>query len=337
MSKTLTPKALQDAAKELGIELAAIRAVDEIESRGEGFTDDGHVKILFERHKFHQFTHGKYDAEHPDISNAEAGGYGRGSQYARFSRAFELDPEAAMKSASWGRYQIMGFNFKAAGFNTVGEFVDAMKVSEDEHLKAFVKVIKAWGLAPELKAKDWAAFASQYNGADYRKNKYDTKLAAAYEKFREQGFTEPVIEPENGIVTGDNGDARKRPPDPAGSSKKPKDNGEEQTPQPPAAPQPTQKPEVLPVEKPKGSILTKIAAAASAMGPVIGATGLKIGGVEFKTGGLIAFAAVLIVGMVLAAWLYNEDRKRRREEQKESMLNLADPNRANIVAAGSKI
>lgn len=318
MSKSLTDKAIQEAATDLGVEPAVIRAVDEVESRGDGF-EDGRVKILFERHKFHQFTRGKYDASHPDISNEEAGGYGRGSQYARFSRAFELDPEAAMKSASWGRYQIMGFNFKAAGFNTVGEFVDAMKVSEDEHLKAFVKVIKTWGLAPELRMKDWAAFASQYNGPAYRKNKYDTKMAVAYEKFKREAFTRNEDAKPNGIITGD------------------ETKGEEQKVESPAAAQTEPKPEVLPVEAPKGSIITKIAAAASAAGPVIGATGLKIGGVEFKTGGLIAFAAVVIVGMVLAAILYNEDRKRAFERQKMSIDNLADKDRRNVIAAGSKV
>lgn len=316
MNKSLTDKAIQDAANELGVEPAVIRAVDEIESRGDGFTDDGRVKILFERHKFHQFTHGKYDASHPDISNKEAGGYGSSkSQYGRFSRAFELDPEAAMKSASWGRYQIMGFNFKAAGFNSVGEFVDAMKVSEDEHLKAFVKVIKAWGLAPELRVKDWAAFASQYNGSAYKKNKYDTKMAAAYEKFKKAA----------------------PPPEPPDTGGPVEDKGEEQKVEPPAATQTENKPEVLPVEAPKGSIMTKIAAAAGAAGPVIGATGLKIGGVEFKTGGLIAFAAVLIAGMILAAWIYNEDRKRAFQRQQMSVNNIADKDRRNVIAAGSKV
>jgi len=106
--------------------------------------------------------------------------------------------------------------------------------------------------------------------------------------------------------------------------------------EPPAAPQ-APKPEVTPVGSPKGSIVTKIAAGASAMGPILGATGLKIGGVEFKTGGLIAFAAVLIVGMVLAAWIYNEDRKRADRRQERSMENLANPNRENIVVEGTRV
>lgn len=186
MPKTLTDADIQLAAEQLGIDVASIRAVDEVESRGSGFLPDGRVRILFERHKFHAFTKGQFSAEHPDISNPKAGGYGKGGehQYARFSKAFQLDPDAAMRSASWGRYQIMGFNFKAAGFDNVGQFVDAMKVSEGSQLIAFVNVIKSWGLTGELRNKDWAGFARQYNGAAYKKNKYDTKMAAAYEKFK---------------------------------------------------------------------------------------------------------------------------------------------------------
>ena len=111
----------------------------------------------------------------------------------------------------------------------------------------------------------------------------------------------------------------------------------EQKVEPPAAPQASPKPEVTPVEAPKSSIVTKIGAAASAAGPVLAATGLKIGGVEFKTGGLVAFAAVLIVGMIIAAWLWNQSQERAFERQKMSINNLADPERSNIVAAGSKV
>ena len=109
-----------------------------------------------------------------------------------------------------------------------------------------------------------------------------------------------------------------------------------QEPVPPAALQ-APKPTVTPVSAPGTSIVTKIAAAASAAGPVLAATGLKIGGVEFKTGGLIAFAAVLIVGMVVGAWIWNESQKRRSAELQLSMSNLASPDKENIIAAGSKV
>lgn len=194
MASTLTHADIRSAAKLLGVEPATIRAVDEVESRGDGFLDSGKVKVLFERHKFHKFTGGRFSKEHPDISNPRSGGYGAEGehQYARFSKAFQLDPKAAMKSCSWGRYQIMGFNHAAAGFPTVDAFVDAMKVSEGEQLKAFVNIIKSWDLADELRRHDWSAFAAQYNGPAYKKNRYDSKMEAAYKRFKTNPFPEDV-------------------------------------------------------------------------------------------------------------------------------------------------
>jgi hypothetical protein len=43
-------------------------------------------------------------------------------------------------------------------------------------------VIKSPVLCKDLPKKRWADFAKKYNGPAYRKNNYDTKLQAAYEK-----------------------------------------------------------------------------------------------------------------------------------------------------------
>jgi hypothetical protein len=36
----------------------------------------------------------------------------------------------------------------------------------------------------KLENLDWAKFARGYNGAGYKQNKYDEKLAAAYKKYK---------------------------------------------------------------------------------------------------------------------------------------------------------
>lgn len=38
-------------------------------------------------------------------------------------------------------------------------------------------------MLPALQAKDWAEFARRYNGPAYKENRYDEKLAKAYQKF----------------------------------------------------------------------------------------------------------------------------------------------------------
>lgn len=86
-----------------------------------------------------------------------------------------------MMSCSWGKFQIMGFNYAVCGFTSVGAFVDAMKESE-ENTDAFVEFIISEHLADELRRHDWKGFARTYNGAGYAENKYDTKMAAAYRR-----------------------------------------------------------------------------------------------------------------------------------------------------------
>ncbi|NNE68283.1 MAG: DUF3380 domain-containing protein [Pyrinomonadaceae bacterium] len=173
------------AADRLDCSVAAIKAVATVESRGNGFDTKDRPKILFERHKFAKFTNGRYNATHPHISNWKAGGYGRSSaQYDRFSEAFMLDPKAAMMSSSWGKFQVMGFNYAVCGYRTVDEFVEAMKQDEGNHLDCFVEYVIVNRLDDELRKRKWADFAKGYNGSDYKKNDYDKQMAAAYKKFK---------------------------------------------------------------------------------------------------------------------------------------------------------
>ena len=36
-----------------------------------------------------------------------------------------------------------------------------------------------------IKDKDWTSFARNYNGPDYKKNKYDSKMQVAYEALKD--------------------------------------------------------------------------------------------------------------------------------------------------------
>ncbi len=171
------------AAKKLMCEVAAVRAVAEIESGGKsGFLADKRPKILFESRWFHKLTEGSFDASHPNLSTPTwvrnySGGAG---EYERLAAAIELDREAALKSASWGMFQILGVNHRLAGFPSVVEYVKAQVLSEGEHLKAFVNFVIGNKLDDELRDRRWADFARAYNGPAFRENRYDEKMAAAY-------------------------------------------------------------------------------------------------------------------------------------------------------------
>lgn len=208
----ISPAAFEQAAitlepDRLDHALAAIRAVDEVESGGGWFTDvradilaldgpggflDGPdlPKILFEAHVFARncSPKGKFNRSHPNLSSSKwnrALYVGGEAEYRRLHMAMQLDESAALMAASWGRYQILGENFRAAGFGTVQGFVAAMKESEERHLEAFVAFIMTNRLVNAFRRissrpEDCAPFARGYNGGGYAANNYHGKIAAAF-------------------------------------------------------------------------------------------------------------------------------------------------------------
>ncbi len=182
----LSRTGLKASASRLGIQLPALWAVLTVETRGCGFLPDRRPVILFERHIFHRLSQGRFAASAPDLSDAKAGGYGAGgaAQYARLERALALDEGAALKATSWGLGQVMGFNAESAGFSDVREMVKQCVAGEDAQLAAMAGFVQANGLAKHLKSANWAAFAQAYNGVDFQKNQYDSKLAQAHARFQ---------------------------------------------------------------------------------------------------------------------------------------------------------
>lgn len=189
---TATRKPLMDtdyalAAKRLRTGLAEIKAVAQVESGGNGFDPHtGKVVIRFEPHRFSFLTKGRYDAQYPALSYPKwKQGYPTsvGHSWLLFNQAAALNPVAAVKATSWGKFQVLGENYEACGCETLTEFVSRMEASEAQHLDMFCSLILDWGLDDELRSHQWALFAKAYNGKGYAKNKYDTKMATAYTKF----------------------------------------------------------------------------------------------------------------------------------------------------------
>jgi hypothetical protein len=171
-----------------GVTARQVRAFAQVEAGPYGSFDRyGRPTILFERHKFHQFTHGVFSARYPDISNRQAGGYGKGgaAQWDRLLRAIRLDPEAAIMACSWGLWQVMGFHWRALGYDSALAFAFRMATGEPAQLGAFIRYIRTFGLADELaacRAGDAAScvpIARGYNGPAYARNDYHTRIAQA--------------------------------------------------------------------------------------------------------------------------------------------------------------
>lgn len=178
-------------AGRLGCRWEALAAVAEVESGRLGaFDPHGRPIILFERHLFSRKTRGLFDATHPNVSNPNAGGYppGQEERWAQLRQAFALDPEAALESASWGRFQLLGQNFATLGFGNARDYVAKLARSEVDQLEAFEAFIRSNGLVPALQRLDWAAFARGYNGPAYARNRYDQRMAEAFARIAGQAL-----------------------------------------------------------------------------------------------------------------------------------------------------
>lgn len=194
----LTEQDYIEVSKASGIEIALLKTVTEVESNGNGFVEnkDGSIKpkILFEGHvlwselkllgldpyplsqKYPDLLYPKWTKQYYSKSNF--------GEHVRLNRAkLLINEECALKSASWGLFQILGNNHKACGYATVYDMVADFEKGERQQLDGFIKFITHEKLTPYLLGKDWRGFAKRYNGPGYEQNNYHIKLSEAYAKF----------------------------------------------------------------------------------------------------------------------------------------------------------
>ncbi|MCY1275632.1 putative peptidoglycan binding domain protein [compost metagenome] len=191
LAEHLTAADLQRAADKLGVPMAVVRAVNEVESRGTGFLPDGRPVILFERHvMYRQLRATGHDADaltrqYPNLVNTVRGGYvGGAGEHMRLAQACAIDEACAIASASWGLFQIMGYHWELLEYPSVRAFYVCMRDSEAAQLDAFVRFVQADpALHKALKARKWPTFANLYNGPAYKENLYDVKIARAVERY----------------------------------------------------------------------------------------------------------------------------------------------------------
>lgn len=182
------------AAQKAQIETNVVKTVTRVEAKQFGFANDGSIVALFERHIFYrQLKVKKGEAfaratmiKYPDICNTTTGGYvGGKAELKRLDKAKAIDEECALLSASYGLFQIMGFNFKQAGFNSVQGYYSAVCKSEAYQLDAFINYLLLdtdKSMLNALRKKDFTSFAKEYNGPGYRNHSepYDDKMRRIY-------------------------------------------------------------------------------------------------------------------------------------------------------------
>lgn len=175
------------AAARLGATVKHVVAIEKVESNGVSFDNSGRPIILPEPHIFFRLTGGAHGTTPFSYAKWGARPY-PGSYDARWQLLADMaerDEAAALQSASWGLFQVMGFHYAACGYASPQAFAAGMTSDEDDHLEAMVAFILSEGLDDELRAcragdpDSCRAFCRGYNGAGYAKNNYHVKLARA--------------------------------------------------------------------------------------------------------------------------------------------------------------
>jgi hypothetical protein len=210
---------IKDAAAMLKCEPGVIYAIAKQESCTSSFCRIGKrlvPTILYERHLFKKYTtpdlrsSSPYEDQYPDICGEayhrikrnekkelidvvtnkvaltdDVFGSGGLHQYQRLLKAYQLNSDAALRACSWGKFQILGDNFKGAGFKEVSEFVRAMSRSEVEHLKAFLKFAEGKKvLLAGIRLRKFEMIAEGHNGAYWKTTNPD--YADTLEKFYQE-------------------------------------------------------------------------------------------------------------------------------------------------------
>lgn len=159
-----------------------VEAISLKEARGSAFLTDGRPQILFERHQYYRrlaivrkpgqtqasqtALRNEVAAKYPNICNPNTGGYiGGAAEYDRLKIARSYSDTAGLESASFGLFQVMGFNAVAIGYESVQEFVRLMELDIENHLTSLTRFILHTPAALRaMRSRDFRALALAYNG-----------------------------------------------------------------------------------------------------------------------------------------------------------------------------
>ena len=182
-------------AKDLGVEKEVLMAIASQESKHASFKAVKQATILFERHKMYRLlikkgnTKASVDAlskKYPSIVNEDSGGYNDMTSYEKLKIAKSIDYNCAVQSCSWGKFQVMGFNY-ANLYSSPRELEKAMNMCELQQFKYFVSYLKnTSGMVDALKNKNWERIATLYNGPNWKNQnpEYANNIKRYYNQFK---------------------------------------------------------------------------------------------------------------------------------------------------------
>ncbi len=189
-------------AERLDVPPAALLAVAEVESGGRALAKIGSRReplIRFEGHYFDRLLSGdkRRLARANGLANPKAGAIrnprGQAARWALLDRAVAIDRVAAYSSVSWGVGQVMGSHWSWLGYGSVDALVVVARSGVAGQVDLMARYIEKADLCAALRAQDFRTFARRYNGPGFAKNRYDTRMAAAFSRWEDNlGIALPV-------------------------------------------------------------------------------------------------------------------------------------------------
>ena len=178
----LLGKTMQDESERLGVPARSMAALVRLVSSGRAFDIDGRLLISFSPEIFHRFwgkenleefgAYFKFEVGHPgakDLYSPRRNGQFMpfhqvpDQEWRAFNTAEGLNHDAAIKATSMGLGQIMGFNYKLAGFESPSAMFEQMQVSVRAQVSGLVNFVGAHDqLVTALKNNDYKAFCQVY-------------------------------------------------------------------------------------------------------------------------------------------------------------------------------
>lgn len=163
-----------------------LRAFVQVEAAGRPYDRQGRPTMLFEPHVFYRHLRGEKRERAVTAGLAyEKWGTQKypAESYTRLFEAVKIDEDAALRSCSIGLSQVLVENHSMVGFATPQAMWQAFMDDEEEHIEAMVRYILATGIDDDIREERWETVARVYNGPGFKRNGYDTKLAAAFRQW----------------------------------------------------------------------------------------------------------------------------------------------------------
>ncbi len=114
----------------------------------------------------------------------DRGNYGSyDSQLNKLQEAKKLNKSFAIQSCSWGKFQVMGSNYRLL-YSTPQEIEIAQNQCELQHLQLFKSYLNNVNIINDMKNKNWREIARKYNGPKYEQNNYHVKMENSYKRLK---------------------------------------------------------------------------------------------------------------------------------------------------------